>query len=149
MNIPSTKVTRSPSSQYLNTRQSLVECGSFFSASSVNHPRNSVCLSVSMNDPNVERKLSRTRKMSNDIRSVDSKRMASIPTQKEDITLNFVFLLVNQYLLKHGEHPLEASKMKDLQLVVQDCKSCVGDFSSTYAVDVTVPNGNGDTFQHC
>lgn len=142
MNIPSTKVTRSPSSQYLNTRQSLVECGSFFSASSVNHPRNSVCLSVSMNDPNVERKLSRTRKMSNDIRSVDSKRMASIPTQKEDITLNFVFLLVNQYLLKHGEHPLEASKMKDLQFVVQDCKFCVGDFSSTYAVDVTVPNGN-------
>ena len=47
--------------------------GSFFSASSVNHPRNSVCLSVPMEDPNVERKLSRTRKMSETNRSVDSR----------------------------------------------------------------------------
>ena len=79
--------------------------------------------------------------MSECIRSLDSKKIASIPTQKDDITIQWVFLLVNQYLLKHGKPALDGCFMKDLNFEVHDCKSSVGDFSSTYALNVTVPNG--------
>ena len=72
--------------------------------------------------------------------------MVSIPTQKADITDPWVFLLVNQYLLKHGKSPLKSTLMKDMKFEVQDCKHCVGDFSLTYALNVSVPNGKCGVF---
>lgn len=137
MSIPA-KMHRSISSKLNCQASNSVIVGSFFSASSVNHPRNSVALSVPVNDPCLERKLSRTRKMSEAIRSVESKRMTTIPTEMEDITLPWVVMLTNQYLLKQGQSPL-ASDM-ELEFHVQDCKSSVGEFSSTYRIDAMVPN---------
>lgn len=113
------------SSQSLCIRRqtSITISGSFFGASSVNHPRNSG-VNLSVNDPVMERKLSRTRKMSETIRSlVESKRMATIPTQKEDITLQWVLMIMNQSLLKSGKAPLDQDSIEGLQFQVFDCKS--------------------------
>ena len=95
VNIPSLKEIRGniSSSQSCSRKTSLIECGSFFSASSVNHPRNSVCLSVPMEDPNVERKLSRTRKMSETNRSVDSRYL--IVKDRKFVKKFFLFFLKN------------------------------------------------------
>lgn len=121
----------------------MVVAGSFFSASSVNHPRNSVALMVPENDPLVEQKLNRTRKMSDAIQnaSCQSKRVACIPTQKEDINKAWVFMVINQYLLKIGRSPLDQGVLEELSYEVKDCKTSFGDFSATYQLVVDLEIG--------
>ena len=88
LNIPG-QFKRSQSTQL----SSLVLSSSYFCASSLHHPRNSgVTFSVPVNDdPSMERKLSRTRQMSETTRMSgaaqrsSSRRMTTIPTVKEDI----------------------------------------------------------------
>ncbi len=163
--IPGGKFSRSISQSCYGRKDSIVISGSFFGASSVNHPRNSG-VAIKVSDPGMERKLSRTRKMSENIRSVESssRRIATIPTQKEDITLQWVQMIVNQTMLKSGKAPLDKDAMEDLHFEVLDCKSryytskrflrlhffqkqfcSVGEFSSTYSLRVHVPKLEGET----
>ena len=76
---------RSSSTQF-SRQASLLLSSSYFCASSLHHPRNAgVAFSEPVNDA-MERKLTRTRKMSESIRSGASlKRMTTIPTVKEEI----------------------------------------------------------------
>ena len=86
LDIPGAKFQRSNSTN-LSRQASLLLSSSYFCASSLNHPRNSgVTLSVPVNDPGMERRLSRTRKMSEAIHGASLKRITTIPTVKEDIT---------------------------------------------------------------
>ena len=111
-------------SHSLSRKSSTVISGSFFCASSVNHPRNYGVSIPGINDPCIERKLTRTRKMSESIRKVESKSwMATIPTQKEDITPKWIHMILNQTLLKSGKAPLDKSALLDMDFQVFDCKS--------------------------
>lgn len=109
-------------------QSSIVISGSFFGASSINHPRNSG-VSIQVNDPGMERKLNRTRKMSESIRATSlaqsamARQMATIPTQKEDITLQWVVMIMNQTLLKRGLVPLDPDATDEIVYEVIDCKS--------------------------
>jgi len=94
--------------------------------------------------PLTERKLTRTRRMSEAIRSAASppqqaSRAVSgkmrIPTERDDITRDWVRLILNQYMLKH-DRPLVARSESILDFGVTNCKTSVGDFSSTYKVSV-------------
>ena len=136
INIPG-KFKRSQSTQL----SSLILSSSYFCASSLHHPRNvsGVTFSVSVDDdPSMERKLSRTRQMSETIRSgpsqCNSRRMTTIPTVSEDITSQWVTMLINQRQLKCGKSPLDPDVLEGLTFQVHDCKKSVGEFSSTYKV---------------
>ena len=71
----------------------------------------------------MERKLNRTRKMSENIRTVESKTMTTIPTQKEDITLKWIHMIINQALLKCGKAPIDRDTIEGMKYEVIDCKS--------------------------
>ena len=95
MSIPENRTFHRSNSHSLSRKNSSIISGSFFCASSVNHPRN-YGVSIPINDPCMERKLSRTRKMSENIRTIESKsNMATIPTQKEDITAKWIHMILN------------------------------------------------------
>jgi hypothetical protein len=84
--------------------------------------RNSgVCIAVS--GPGMERKLNRTRKMSENIRTVESKTMTTIPTQKEDITIKWIHMIINQNLLRSGKAPLDQEAIEGMTFEIIDCKS--------------------------
>jgi len=137
-NTHGTFLPRSCSQSLVGRQNSLVISGSFFGASSINHPRNSG-VSIAVSGPGMERKLNRTRKMSENIQRVESKTMTTIPTQKEDITIKWIHMIINQNLLKSGKAPLDQEAIEGMTFEIIDCKSSVGEFSSTYSVHVTVP----------
>jgi len=94
--------------------------------------------------PLTERKLSRTRRMStatNGGQAAASLPPAAggtgkmrIPIEPTDITSDWVRLILNQYMLKH-DRPLVARADSILDFRVTNCKTSVGDFSSTYKVN--------------
>ena len=71
----------------------------------------------------MERKLSRTRLMSENTRTVESKTITTIPTQKEDISLKWIHMIINQTLLKSGRAPLDQDAIEGMNYEIIDCKS--------------------------
>ena len=61
--------------------------------------------------------------MSENIRRVESKSMTTIPTQKEDITLKWIHMILNQNLLKSGKAPLDQQAIEGMTFEIIDCKS--------------------------
>ena len=51
-------------------------------------------------------------------------------------------MLINQRQLKSGQSPLDPDVLEGLSYQVHDCKKSVGEFSSTYKVEVFVPGLN-------
>ena len=89
-----------------------------------------------------ERKLSRTRRMSEVAKSPDSvggktPRIMRIPTEKGDITREWARVIVNQYLLKYEKTLIEVED-QIIDFEVFNCKSSCGDFSCTYKIDIAV-----------
>ena len=80
-------------------------------------------VTIAVNDPGMERKLNRTRKMSENIRTVESKTMTTIPTQKEDITLKWIHMIINQAFLKCGKAPIDRDTIEGMKYEIIDCKS--------------------------
>ena len=80
-------------------------------------------VSIAVSGPGMERKLSRTRKMSENIQTVESKTMTTIPTQKEDITIKWIHMIINQNLLKSGKAPLDQEAIEGMNFEIIDCKS--------------------------
>lgn len=92
--------------------------------------------------PQTERKLSRTRKMSEALKmspdassaaSAKAPRLMRIPTEVGDITKEWARLIVNQFLLKH-DRPLVGRDEQIVDFSVKNCKESVGEFSCTYQV---------------
>ena len=80
-------------------------------------------VSIAVSGPGMERKLNRTRKMSENIQRVESKTMTTIPTQKEDITIKWIHMIINQNLLKSGKAPLDQEAIEGMTFEIIDCKS--------------------------
>ncbi len=103
------------------------------------HRRNSLFLGATSLEPapHIEKKLDRVRKMSEARQRQElagpRPRATQIPTEVGDITLDFVRLVANQYLLKH-DRPLLQKTDPVHDLSITDCKAGVGDYSSTVKV---------------
>ena len=80
-------------------------------------------VSIAVSGPGMERKLNRTRKMSENIQTVASKTLTTIPTQKEDITIKWIHMIINQNLLKSGKAPLDQEAIEGMNFEIIDCKS--------------------------
>ena len=61
--------------------------------------------------------------MSENIQTVESKTMTTIPTQKEDITIKWIHMIINQNLLKSGKAPLDQEAIEGMNFEIIDCKS--------------------------
>ena len=49
--------------------------------------------------------------------------MTTIPTQKEDITIKWIHMIINQNLLKSGKAPLDQEAIEGMTFEIIDCKS--------------------------
>ncbi|XP_059090470.1 uncharacterized protein LOC131886221 [Tigriopus californicus] len=97
--------------------------------------------------PLMEKKLIRTRRMSEAVRSPESirgktPRLMRIPTEIGDITKEWARLVVNQHLFKLDKEMI-LTEDQITHFHVEDCKSGSGDFSCTYKLDVQVRSSNG------
>ena len=89
-----------------------------------------------------EKKLSRTRKMSEAIQSPErvggkTPKLMRIPTEIGDITRDWARLIVNQYMLKNDRDLLRTNS-DIMNFEVLDCKESAGDFSCTCSMNVTI-----------
>merc|ERR1719411_694641 len=87
--------------------------------------------------PDIEQKLVRTRTsdLSPDSTGITNK----IPTEVSEITWDWVRVVLNQYRLTFCDKPA-ISRESIIDVSIFDCKKSVGDFSSTYQIDVTIDN---------
>merc|ERR1712018_222610 len=85
--------------------------------------------------PDIEQKLVRTRTsdLSPDTTGITNK----IPTEISEITWDWVRVVLNQYRLTFCDRPA-VSRESIIDVSVFDCKKSVGDFSSTYQIDVII-----------
>jgi hypothetical protein len=111
--------------------------------------RDSLDGAASALSPITEKKLQRTRKMSEAVLGSAASRVletpvpriARIPTVGRDITKDWIRVVINQYLMKYD---LDMLRREDrvVELEVADCKFGVGDFSSTFRVDAVVESAS-------
>ena len=89
--------------------------------------------------PLIEKKLNRIRNLPG-----SPTRLATIhiPTQLSDITCDWVLLVLNQHRAVCCQEPVAKSELQKISIF--DCKTNVGDFSSTYQIDVVVQQGKKD-----
>lgn len=118
--------------------------GSLFSASVASSiPRESMALSVPVDNPVIEQKLDRTRKISTIIQSSVSK-VVSFPTTVGDINRRWALMLVDQFRLKHGLDPVAPEAQVDFE--TKDCKKSVGEFSTTHMIDISISKDESYSF---
>ena len=67
--------------------------------------------------------LLRVARLELNIRTIESKAMTTIPTQKEDITLKWIHMIINQALLKCGKASIDRETIDGMKYEIIDCKS--------------------------
>jgi len=91
-------------------------------------------------DAQTMKKLQHIRKLSESIqRGIKSRdgNIQTIPITEEDITVDWVRMIINQYKIKYTKSPC-LTRQASLRCLVEDCKVSSGEMSTTFKIDARV-----------
>ena len=91
-------------------------------------------------DAQTMKKLQHIRKLSESIqRGIQSRdgNIQTIPITVEDITVDWVRMIINQYKIKYTRSPC-LTRQASVRCLVEDCKVSSGDMSTTFKIDARV-----------
>ena len=91
-------------------------------------------------DAQTMKKLQHIRKLSESIqRGIQSRdgNIQTIPITEEDITVDWVRMIINQYKIKYTKSPC-LTRQASVRCLVEDCKVSSGEMSTTFKIDARV-----------